>query len=409
MLTACGGGGGGGGGGSSSSPTITSTDWNSSVTEDQADAYRTAEYENQYGLELVNAAQAYALLDSNDKTIAGSGVKVAVIDTGVQLVHSEIAGNLYSTYSTSGNYDYYNSDSNPSDDNGHGTHVASTAAGVKDGSGIHGVAYESEIVAIKVLNSSGSGNSTITASGIYGAINAGVDVINLSLGGTSGSTTLENALIAAKDADILTVAATGNDGNSQPDYTARYASDSDLIGSILAVAAVNENSVIATTATDGFDSNKCGDAAAYCLVAPGVDIIGAYPTTIFSSGYASASGTSMATPHVAGAVAIIRGAWPHLTAAQTAQIILTTTQDLGTAGVDSTYGHGLLDLYAAVQAQGENTLGYGSSIGDGGYEVTTSSMVTSSIFGDAFSVNVASHLAPAIFFDGDVEVNNREY
>ena len=96
MLTACGGGGGGGGGGSSSSPTITSTDWNSSVTEDQADAYRTAEYENQYGLELVNAAQAYALLDSNDKTIAGSGVKVAVIDTGVQLVHSEIAGNLYS-------------------------------------------------------------------------------------------------------------------------------------------------------------------------------------------------------------------------------------------------------------------------------------------------------------------------
>ncbi len=399
MLTACGGGGGGGGGGSSSSPTITSTDWNSSVTEDQADVYRTAEYENQYGLELVNAAQAYALLDSNDKTIAGSGVKVAVIDTGVQLVHSEIADNLSSTYSTSGNYDYYNSDSNPSDDNGHGTHVASTAAGVKDGSGIHGVAYESEIVAIKVLNSSGSGNSTITASGIYGAINAGVGVINLSLGGTSGSTTLENALIAAKDADILTVAATGNDGNSQPDYPARYASDSDLIGSILAVAAVNENSVIATTATDGFDSNQCGDAAAYCLVAPGVDIIGAYPTTIFSSGYASASGTSMATPHVAGAVAIIRGAWPHLTAAQTAQIILTTTQDLGTTGVDSTYGHGLLDLYAAVQAQGENTLGYGTSIGEGGYEVTTSSMVTSSIFGDAFSVNVASQVAPAIFFD----------
>ena len=395
-LTACGGGGGGGGGSSSSVSTSTTI----SLTSYSANAadYRTTEYSKQYGLEAINAAEAYAYLYDNGKTVAGDGVKIAIVDTGVQTNHTEIANNLYSVYSTAGNYDYKNSDNNPSDDNGHGTHVASIAAGVRDDSEMHGVAFDATIVGIKVLNSSGSGSTSTISDGINGAIDAGAKVINLSLGysqSLGAESYLPVALAAAKSADILTVAATGNSGSSQPEYPAYYAADSSLAGYVLAVGAVNSSKNIATFATDGFNSSECGDAANYCLVAPGVDIYAAYK----NSTHVYDSGTSMATPHVAGAVAVIRGAWPHLTAAQTAQILLTTADDLGDVGVDTTYGHGLLDLYAAVQAQGENILGYGSSISSGGYALSSSSMTTSSIFGDAFASNVASQLTPAIFFD----------
>ncbi len=411
FLSSCGGGGGGGGGGASSSPTIISTTWNSSITTADANAYRTTEYNNQYGLEKIHAAEAYAVLAKNSKTVAGDGAKIAVIDTGVQTTHVEISGNLFGTSSTSGNYDYINGDNNPNDDNGHGTHVSSTAAGVKDGSGIHGVAFDATIVAIKSLNSSGSGSITNIVDSINGAIRAGADVINMSLGYASSlgsDADLRAALVSAKSADILSVAATGNDGLSQPDYPAYYAADSGLLGYVLAVGATAYNGSIASY------SNGCGDAKDYCLVAPGGSNDGDSAHAIYAamavgstidlsdcdhSGYCAINGTSMATPHVAGAAATIRAAWPHLSAVQTSQILLTTATDLGAAGTDTTYGRGMLNLYEAVQAQGQNTLGFGASIASGGYEVTTSSIVTSPIFGDAFASNVAPQLAQAIFFD----------
>jgi subtilisin family serine protease len=404
MLTACGGGGGGGGSSSSSasSPTFTnSPEW--TATDSEANSYRTTEYSNQVGLERVHAAEAYAVLGKNSKTVDGSGVKIAIVDTGVQTTHTDIAAN----YSASGSYDYVNEDADPTDDYGHGTFVAGVAAGAKNSSGIHGVAYGSTIIASKVMfpTTDSHGDPTVAgysydiADGINGALTAGSKIINLSLGSafsSGGYTLIRNALIAAKSSDALSVIATGNDTATQPDYPAYYATDSALLGYVLAVGAVDATS---TTPTIASFSNKCGDAAAYCLVAPGVDIVSSYPTTIFSSGYATGDGTSFATPFVAGAAAVIRGAWPHLTAVQTSQILLTTATDLGTSGVDSTYGHGMLNLYAAVQAQGQNTLGYGSSISMGGYEIADSSMVTSSIFGDAFASNVAPNLASAIFFD----------
>ncbi len=149
------------------------------------------------------------------------------------------------------------------------------------------------------------------------------------------SSTLRNSLLTAKAADVLAIAATGNDETTQPDYPAYYASDSSLAGYVLAVGSVNSSSAISSF------SQQCGDAMNYCLVAPGENIYGAYPT----STYATGSGTSSATPHVAGAAAVIRGAWTFLTAAQTAQILLQTATDLGVAGVDVIYGHGLLNLF----------------------------------------------------------------
>lgn len=237
ILSSCGGGGGGGGGGSASSTTTTITygnpSWVSSISTTQADVYRTTEYSNQYGLEKIHAAEAYALLATNGKSIAGDNIAIAIVDTGVQTNHVEISAN----YQSSGSYDFVNSDSDPSDDEGHGTHVASIAAGVKDGSEMHGVAYNSDIIAIKVLDSSGNGTYQNVADGISAAAAAGAKVINLSLGGSSSSTTLRDSLLTAKAADALTVAATGNDGTTQPDYPAYYASDSSLAGYVLAVGS----------------------------------------------------------------------------------------------------------------------------------------------------------------------------
>lgn len=407
FLASCGGG-GGGGGGSSNSISYSNPNWISSLTTSQADVYRTSEYDAQWGLETINAAKSYALLNENSKTVAGSGVKIGIVDSGVQTSHAEISSN----YSSSGSYNYVSGNSTMVDDNGHGTNVASIAAGVADDSGMHGVAYDSTIIAEKVLNASGSGTDVNVASGITNAVNNGANIINLSLGGTSTSTNIYNALITAKNSDVLVVAATGNDGNSQPDYPARYASNSNLLGYVLAVGAIGYDGTLASY------SNYCGDAQNYCLVAPGgsndgnsahgiyaalpvgstIDLNSAYGCD--HSGYCALNGTSMATPMVAGAAAVIEGAWPFLTAPQVAKILLTSA-NRSFSGYDATkYGQGILDLYAAVQAQGQNTLGYGTSVvSSAGYDVRSSSLTSDPIFGDAFSANVAPQLAAAIFYD----------
>jgi len=385
FLSSCGGG-GGGGGGSTSTSSSSSVVWNS-ASSSSISSYKTTEYNSQYGLNSINAAEAYASLEANGKEVAGSGVTIAVLDSGVLTTHQEISGNYESTYS----YDYVNSDSDPTDDNGHGTHVSGIAAGIKDGTQIHGVAYEAGIMAIKILDADGEGNYGDLISGIERAADSGAKVINMSLGGSVSSSALQSELVYAKSKDVLSVAATGNDGNSNPDYPARYAADSDLLGYVLAVGAVDSSNNLYS------NNNSCGVALNYCLVAPGVSILSSYNVTDFT--YAYATGTSMASPHVAGAAAVIRGAWPHLSASQTADILLTTATDLGDAGVDSTYGHGLLNLEEAVQAQGEDTLSFGASVDSGGYMVADSSIVSDPIFGDAFSVNVANSLNNAVFFD----------
>ncbi len=409
-LTSCGG--GGGGGGNSNYPTTSnvnlSSDWISSFLTSEVDVYKTTEYQAQWGLGKINAAEAYALLDSNSKNIAGNNVTISVVDSGVQTNHVEIANN----YSSSGSFDYVNNDLNPSDDDGHGTHVASIAAGVKDNSGMHGVAYDSTIIAQKVLDASGSGTTSDVASGINNSILQQADIINLSLGGSSPSTTIYNALVDAKNNGVLVIAATGNDGNSQPDYPAYYAANSNLAGYVLAVGAIGYDGTLASY------SNYCGDAKSYCLVAPGgsndgnsahgiyaalpigstIDLNSSYGCD--SSGYCSLNGTSMATPMVAGAAAVIKGAWSFLTAPQISNILLTSANRSFSGYDENKYGQGILDLYAAVQAQGQNTLGYGSSVvSNAGYDVRDSAITSDAIFGDAFATRVVPQLSAAIFYD----------
>ncbi len=414
-VAAGGGGGGGGGGGSSSSGSSSGGGSGGSsgidaswiVTSTEADKYRTSEYNANWGLEAIHAAEAYASLEKNDKTVvsgstvAGKDVKIGIVDSGALTTHVEVASNYVAT----GSYDFVSSTSSVSDGNGHGTHVASIAAGVKDSSGVQGVAFGADILAERVLNSLGTGSSFNVANGITQAVDYDAKVINLSLGGDYSSF-IDNAILgsdasSAKSNDVLTVAATGNYGDTTPIYPAELAKDGG--GYVIAVGSVGTGSAISSF------SNRCGDAKDFCMVAPGENIYAAMPigsTTDLdpdygcdSSGYCALYGTSMATPFVSGSAAVLRAAWPHLTAPQVTQILLRSATDLGASGTDTTYGHGMLNLYAAVQAQGSNTLGYGASVDSGGYDVRSSSIISDSIFGDAFTANVASGVENAVFFD----------
>lgn len=345
----------------------------------------TSEFKSQYGLYNIQASDAYEYLANNNKAVAGDGVKLAIIDSGVTINHPDIAAN----YNSSISYDYVNSDSDPNDDQGHGTHVASIAAGVKNGSGMHGVAYNSQIIAMKVLDWEGNGYSFNISDAIIDSSNNGAKVINLSLGSDKTALDIKNALLTAKNNDVLTVAAAGNESSAQVNYPARYAVDNDLQGYLLAVGSVNNANNISDF------SNQCGSIRDFCLVAPGEDIYGAYN----NGGYEVLSGTSMSTPHVSGAAAVLKGAWPHLSAPQLSEILLTTATDLGAAGTDDIYGKGLLNLNEAVRAQGQNLLGFGTSVLSKGYDLQATSMVSDPIFGDAFIKNVVPEIESAVFFD----------
>jgi len=225
----------------------------------------------------------------------------------------------------------------------------------------------------------------------------------------------EPIFIGIKTKNILLIAGTGddadnnNDGGGDPNYLlhknpvrpALYAANKDLAGYILAVGAVDENLKITDT------SNICGSAKDNCLVAPGYNVFGAmsdenqYAISAGDSAnkYAALSGTSQASAFVTGAAAILRGAWPNLTAPQISNILLKTATDLGEAGVDEIYGHGLLNLYAAVQAYGTNTVPAGATSLSAGYDIRASQLTTNPIFGDAFATNVANSLQNTVFFD----------
>ncbi len=393
--------------------------WFSSVTADEANIYRTYEYNNQWGLEAIHAAEAYALLDKNDKAVAGEGVIVGVTDTGARNTHQEISGNIINALNR--NFNVSPSTNDVTDTSGHGTHVMSTIIGVKDGNGMHGVAFNAKAFAVNMIGSSSS------ESGIEYAANNGAKVTNSSWGysyyssydgnnrgegGSYGMTDDFDEFLVGKDKDVLMVVATANDADQRgdgqswwqnPDYLinpnptipALYANNTQLRGYILAVGALEQHDGGYRIADF---SNNCGVTKDYCLTAPGVSITAANSAPTDSS-YWTISGTSMATPHVTGAAAVIRGAWPFLTAPQTAQILLQSATDMGVAGVDEIYGHGMLNLYEAVQAQGQNTVVFGSNVNSGGYDLRTSSMMTSPIFGDAFASNVIPKLAGAVFFD----------
>jgi subtilisin len=233
-----------------------------------------------WGVARVNAPAAWS-------SGQGAGVKVAVIDTGIDCTHPDLQCDF------SAGTNIINPGSKPMDDNKHGTHVAGTIAGRGNGStGVLGVAPKAALIPIKVMDSNGNGSTSDIINGINWATTARVNVINLSIGGPTGSVALERAVEKAIAAGIVVVCSAGNSGPT-PNTVAFPAG----YPGVIAVAASDDNDKVAS-----FSSR--GDAVSF--IAPGVDIT----STVPGGGYAKLSGTSMASPHVAGlaALAVERGA-----------------------------------------------------------------------------------------------------
>lgn len=277
-----------------------------------------------WGVHRINADLVWG---SNTNT--GTGVSVAIIDTGIDQDHPDLAANIKGGQ----NFVVIRGRIDPTkwdDDNGHGTHVAGIIAGVDNEIGVIGVAPGASLYAVKVLNSSGSGYVSDIILGIQWAITNGMQVINMSLGSSSDVSSLHTACDAAYAAGIVVVAAAGNSGDTNPDndviYPARY-------DSVIAVAATDGNNTRASWSSDGPEVS---------VAAPGVSIYSTYK----GGGYASLSGTSMASPHVAGTVALMLKA--NVAPARVREKLQTTALDLGAAGSDNYYGWGLVDAYKAT-------------------------------------------------------------
>jgi subtilisin family serine protease len=254
-----------------------------------------------------------------DKT-TGSGVIVAVIDTGVQLDHADLSANIGS------GFDFVNNDNQAYDDNGHGTHVAGIVGASNNGEGTVGPSNSARLMPIKVLNASGYGYLSDVAKGIYYAVDNGARIINLSLGTTQDTVVLREAVRYAGQRGVLVVAAAGNSYGQSCMYPAAYAE------SICVVATDKDNKLASF-------SNVGGE-----LSAPGVSNYATY----LGNRYAYLSGTSMATPHISGAAATLFSFCSACSTTEIRQLLRDTAVDLGSAGRDGLFGYGLVDLVAAI-------------------------------------------------------------
>jgi thermitase len=252
---------------------------------------------------------------------------VGIVDTGIDATHEDLSGKVVNCASVRLLFNTVREGS-CADDNDHGTHVAGTiAAMANNGVGVAGVSYNSKLAICKALNALGSGSTAGVANCITYLAGKGVKVISMSLGG-GASTTLQTAVRNATNSGSLIVAAAGNDGDDTLNYPAAYAE-------VVSVAAVDANDARASF------SNANADVE---IAAAGVDVL----STRRGGGYVKFSGTSMATPHVAGVAALIRAQNPSLTVAQARAKLDAAVDDLGPAGRDPQFGFGRVNLAKAA-------------------------------------------------------------
>ncbi len=304
-----------------------------------------------------------------DVTTGSADVVVAVVDTGVDLDHEDLAANIWvNADEVAGNgvdddangyiddvngYDFVNSDGNPTPapdglnndgyadtDTGvtHGTHVAGITAAVgNNGTGVSGVAWTASIMAVRALDDEGSGTDAAISEGIHYAVDNGAQIINMSLGAYGSTTVLEEAVDYAVDNGVLVISAAGNDGediNASPFYPTCY-------DGVIGVAATSATGDAASFSNYG---TNCVDVSA-----PGTSIYSTLysddPTYDFTEDYGYQSGTSMATPVVSGVAALVLSTNLSLTMNQLSGILVSTAEDIG---VPADYGVGRVNAYQAV-------------------------------------------------------------
>lgn len=281
-------------------------------------------YPSQRGLHNIDPLGAWEI------TMGCSSIPIAVLDTGITFEHEDLLGR------TMPGYDFVNNDADATDDRGHGTHVAGIiGAATNNSKGMAGTTWNNPLMPVKVLNSSGSGTYSGVAQGIIYAVDNGARVINMSLGGSSPSITLENAVQYAYAEGAVLVAAAGN--NSGPVlYPAAYPE-------VIAVGAVDDDDLRASFSSYGSEIS---------VTAPGVLV---WSTRMSSSlnDYARSSGTSFAAPFVSGLAGLILSIDSSLSPAEVEAIIQQGAEDLGEPGWDPYYGWGRINLTDSLTLLGD--------------------------------------------------------
>lgn len=378
---------------------------------------------------------------ANARGFTGQGITVAVVDTGLNTKHPDIKFNIadggYDFVNGTANV----TDLDETED--HGTHVAGIIAAGKNGFGIRGVAYDAKILPLAAIDPRSSQSAVLDA--FNRAIDQHANVLNGSFGpvdsltrGTFVTTGAQlvfdswireaDALVRGASQGMVSVFAAGNsyDATSSADDPANVMNSnptgfgflpyispahqgnllnpsgsgfnaararafpayreidehtgvttimlqdySVLLGHLIAVVALNPNNTIADF------SNRCGVAAAWCVGAPGVGIV----STITGNEYADYQGTSMAAPHVAGALAVLMSQHPELTSEQVVNLLLNTADDLGATGVDPIFGHGIINLDTATAAQGPFSLALGGTMNGPSALLTNTTLTSSTAFG----------------------------
>ena len=248
-----------------------------------ASGYPSGEDTTLYGLNRIEAPRAW------DRTTGRSSITVAIVDTGVDYTHPDLEGVVIK------GHDFVNNDDDPMDDHGHGTHCAGTVGAAANGRGIVGVAHGVAILAVKVLSKRGSGTNEQIAAGIRYAVDHGARVISMSLGGPDSQTTRE-AVQEATAKGVLCVVAAGNANSTTPEYP----------------GALKESLCVGSSDSNDKRSSFSNFGAYVDIVAPGSDIY----SLGLNGGYRKMSGTSMATPHVAGAAGLLLSRHPELSLTQ---------------------------------------------------------------------------------------------
>lgn len=269
---------------------------------------------SEWHLAKINAPTAW-------DTSIGNGITIAILDTGVLPTHPDL--------SLVPGWNFVDNNSNTADVHGHGTKVAGAAAAMaNNGIGVAGVAGSARIMPIRIADATGYASYSSIASGITYAADRGVRVANVSISGTYNSSAIQSAGQYLKSKGGLLVVGAGN---SNADDGA------PATGNMIPVAATDSNDAKASFSSFG---------SYVALAAPGVGIW----TTTIDGAYGAASGTSLASPVVAGAAAVVMAAKPTLTASQVESLLFSTAVDLGTAGRDIYFGNGRINVAAAVHA-----------------------------------------------------------
>jgi len=351
----------------------------------------------------VGADQVWTLKDPVGFSVKGSGVVVAVIDTGVDYTHPDLGSGFGPGFKVIGGYDFYNNDRDPMDDNGHGTHVAGIIAAR---GGISGVAPDASILAYKVLGPDGSGSMSDVIAAIEASMDPNgdgdpsdhADVVSMSLGGEGAKDDpVCVAVESAIEAGIVVVVAAGNDGPRLGTVASPgLAPDAITVGACDNVGTLAEFSSRGTTPDLSIKPE---------LTAPGVNIVSTIPrsgaTRSSPTGYMSLSGTSMATPHVSGAAALLIQLHPDWSSQQVKSALVTGTKEMA----ESIWSAGAGQLWVPTAAStdlflSDPIVSYGFPT-SGGHSVnvtnTGSGVVLSSIACDWLGLNFNGSASSRIY------------